>query len=362
MAIDPVKLIIFISVLTGACCAHSAQSVNNGRWLFKNRIQCAVEYDSNVEERLNAPEEGHSFRTALYSKVQKNGKRILFHFCYQGGFQLYPSFDSENKSIHEIKGRMLLKLSPFIYAGVHVFGRLKMFINADTDYSLGEFSPFIQWRYSPSVVFETGFRQDDLNYRETDYYDFKSPQLYFQLTKKIGRFTFSPDFRFGTIDHNRMAYEPAPDMSDWVLTDDSQNDKCKIMGLNTDWIFAGFLVNASYHYEQNRSNSYGFDFDRHIVTVMLAKSFGKNLFRGFITMQNKSYLDDFLPLLPVDLDTEKEQSNFFVFDYSRDVMQNLAIMFRSAWYKNESPLPSLYYEKWLFNLGFEFQIPVKVIH
>ena len=52
-----------------------------------------------------------------------------------------------------------------------------------------------------------------------------------------------------------------------------------------------------------------------------------------------------------------EESNFIVLDASRDISSSLTALVRFAWYKNESPWASLYYEKFLVNLGLELRFP-----
>ena len=119
------------------------------------------------------------------------------------------------------------------------------------------------------------------------------------------------------------------------------------------------LLNLSANHERYHSNSYGYEYRKQYLTILVAKNFYGFLIRGVGEWQKKKYLDELLPAWPLELDTEREQSNFLVLDLSRDVTSSLTCVIRFAWYENESPWASFYYNKRLVNAGVEFRLPVK---
>ena len=324
-------------------------------WRFNNRIQLLTENDSNVEEALTGEKSARSLRFMIHTKINRHQKTFSFNFAHQGGLQLYNGLARENKLIDEITGRFLLNMTPVIKLGFQAFGRIKIYLNGDSDYAIGHFAPYLQLNLPLSLILQTGYRSEGLDYAKSDNHDTSSPSYFFQISRRIAKdLSITPEFTFGNVLFERPAYTMSPDWG-WIPTDKKQEDRRYTIGLNADWFWRGFLLNVSYRYEDYRSNSYGFDMNRHVVDVIFAKNIGGFLVRSYASFQKKSYLDDLLPFWPLELDTEKEESNFLILDISYD-FPLFTLLTSFAWYKNESPWATLYYEKWLVNFGIEFRL------
>ena len=88
---------------------------------------------------------------------------------------------------------------------------------------------------------------------------------------------------------------------------------------------------------------------------MFTEQIGTFFVRGYMTWQKKNYRDTLLPFLPIELDTEQEENNFYVLDLSRDLWPEITAVVRWAWYKNESPWANLYYKKTLLQTFLEWR-------
>jgi hypothetical protein len=107
----------------------------------------------------------------------------------------------------------------------------------------------------------------------------------------------------------------------------------------------------------NRSNSFGYDYTRFRASGLLGFRPAKNwLLRAAGTLQRKRYRDDLARLNIRDLDTEREQSNFLVFDISRDFSAEISLLARAAIYNNESTVPGVFYRKMLYFTGLEVRL------
>ena len=79
------------------------------------------------------------------------------------------------------------------------------------------------------------------------------------------------------------------------------------------------------------------------------------LIRFYAMLQQKSYIEPFYTNVPLELDTEKIDSNFLIVDLSRTLIGDSAVFIRYAWYKNESLYRSIYYQKNLLTSGLEYR-------
>ncbi len=333
----------------GLCTAQG-----NSPWIFSNRIQYSLERDSNVQESLESPKNATANRLLFQTKIKRAGKKSNLVLGYHGGLALYNDFSSENKLINEASFSYSHKIHGKFLWGIKSFGRLKFFINNETDYAFGNVTPFLRININRQNSAEIGYLYEGLDYAKSVRYDFNSSSFYSRLTHRfpMGLALFL-HYRFGTQQFDRLTNTLNLNLQD--LTE--QEDKVHLFSFGTDFLWGGFLFNASYNFEQNSSNSYGFEYNRHYVNFIFAKNIRSVLLRGYLTWQNKNYLDEFLPSWPTKLDTEREESNFIVLDASKDISSSITTLVRFAWYKNESPWASLYYEKLLVNVGLELRFP-----
>jgi hypothetical protein len=334
----------------------TARAWSQSPWQFNYRLQALMETDTNVREDLHKPAAAQSTRFMIQPKVSNRKGLLKFQLGYQGGLQLYQRYASENKLINEVNGKLFYDITPWFKAGLQGFARLKRFHNKESDYTLDQLNPFIQVVLPAGFVLQTTYGDESMSYANTRFFDYESSLLYVSVTKKITPgLSISPMVSSGSIDLNRRAYKVVPGLLNWQQKNVLQQDRVVSYKVQMDWLYKGLLLNASYGYDAIASNSYGFSYRRHAVTLLFAKSLFGVLVRGYGTIQKKTYLDKMLPIWPLQLDTEKEESNFLVMDFSYDLTAATAVMIRCAYYNNESPWADLYYEKWLVNAGFEFK-------
>ena len=338
------------------CGAATSQETRTPAWSLHNRAQVDFSHDNNVEESLRNPQAAQSLRLMTHFKATRRTLKWNLGASYQGGLQFYPNFALENKLINELHCSISRELISGVKAGVQIFGRLKLFLNRETDYLFGHLTPFIQVQLPRQSSFQVSFRNETLDYGGTNFYDYKSPGFHLQINKTLfTRFTLSPQFSYGKYFLDRPAYDVHPFWETWRTTSDKQTDQSHSYGLSLDGWLAGALVNVNFRFEKYQSNSYGYSFRRQALTVVFAKEWHEILVRGYSSLQIKSYLDNLLPISPITLDTEQEENNFVILDVSREFAGSFVGLLRAGWYKNESPWANLYYEKWLFNLGVEYR-------
>ena len=324
-------------------------------WRLKNRVQLGFEQDNNVEESLTNAESAKALKLHYHSQVNRRWRRASLQLTYQGGYQVYWEYTSENKMINEIAGRFSYQLSPRLAMGVDTWGRIKLFLNRDPRYGIGTVGAFINVYLPGRISCQVTGRAEGLDYATTDHHDYYGQGVFIRFGKRfLPALTVSPEIGFQSFNFNRQAFD-FQSQNNWRPLPETQSDHNLRFGCTIDGSWQGYIINVSYFYEKYNSNSYGFNFDRHRLNIVAAKKLFGVLLRVYANLQRKSYTDDLLPFYPLEIDTEKEESNFLVTDISRELVPSIVLLVRLAWYENESPWPNLYYSKRLANLGFEFR-------
>ncbi|MBN1999861.1 hypothetical protein JW935_20055 [candidate division KSB1 bacterium] len=348
-----IKIFLLLGVLislAGNGSAHGRQL-----WRLETRLQALYENDSNVAESLNHSLAANSTRFLINPAIQRAGDRLNLSLQYHGGLQLYQQITAENKLVNELNVRAAWRINSSVLAGIKGFGRLKLFLNRNMDYLWDRMGPFVSL-HGRRCGLQLGYTLEGVDYARMDYFDcvsdFYDLQFYCNLRQNL---QISPAFTLGKAVTNRPAYDRVADLFNWLKKNEQQQDQIRIYAVQMDWMWRGLLVNTSYGFEDLASNSFGFSYTKHFLTLMTAKSIHSVLLRAFASLQKKTYRDDMRPFWPLELDTEIEESNFFVFDVSKDLTSKTILMLRLAYYQNESPWANLYYEKMLIHLGFEFR-------
>jgi hypothetical protein len=329
----------------------SVASAQNG-WRTHHRLQVGYEHDSNVLEAISHEKGADNLRLLLDLKAQRRGLSL----AYQGGYQLYPGYAAENKLANEFSVGVQHRIATNVDIGVQVWARLKIFLSGDQDLARGYWQPYIQWTLNDHSSLRTGFRQDGLDYARSDYFDYDSPGFFLQWRQRLAtHWTVVPTISFNQNRFQRTAQQLLGSSAGLVMEAVRQEDDVTTAALYNEWLWRSLLLSVNYTWQQNRSNSYGYNYDRHGVTLMFTEQMGTFFLRGYMTWQKKNYRDALLPFLPIELDTEQEENNFYVLDVSRDLWPDITAVVRWAWYKNESPWANLYYKKTLVQTFLEWR-------
>jgi hypothetical protein len=342
---NPIPALLLLSLL-----ASGLAGQNNVR--VTSRIQMGYENDTNVQEQLRDSRAAENTRLLFDFKVDNRN----WTASYQGGCQLYSGFSQENKMAHELTAAVRRPLARHLHVGLQTWGRFKHFLKADRDMVFGFLQPYVLMSLDDRTSVQVGLRQEVMDYKQSDYFDYTGYGGNVQVRRKISSgWSLSPLFSWQRDFFLRQAHASYTNMTALLSLAEKQRDDITAAGLQSEWLWRSLLVTFLYKYEINRSNSYGYSYDRHVFSAIFAQQWQKWFFRGCFTWQKKNYQDDLLPYLPIELDTEQEENNFIVLDLSRDLFDGLCVVGRLAWYQNESPWANLYYRKTLTQLFLEWR-------
>jgi len=343
-----VVIIIHLSV-SGAAGSH---------WHFRNRFQAGLEWDDNFQERQTGTETAIGGRLLVQSRGEKRGNGYLFSYHYTGAFQGYAPHLREDKLINEGKMRFDFHLFKGISGGIEGWGRHKNFIYEPIDYYLISSTASLRALIGWNLTVRVSLQPQQLNYAVNDYYDYTGLETGIALTKNFSRkLSLELGWRHLCLEFNRTAQQGVQPFPERHFFSFAQNQADKIQKYSLQFLYAGqWFCSLSYLYEYNQSNSSGFSYRNHWLIASLSKKISASLLLRFYAMlQQKNYTEPFYTNVPLELDTEKIDSNFFIVDLSRTLTGGAAVFMRYAWYKNESLYRSIYYQKNLLTTGLEYR-------
>lgn len=341
ISIHLVLLLIF-----GYCA--DATSQHAGKWRIKNRLHASYEFDDNIQENTadSLKKIDSSLRFLFHSRASRSDANTRLIFSYQGGLQSYFQTSIENKLINEVHFSAHYKFNKFA-AGIRGDGRLKLYLNNTFDYSTGSAELFFRPPSISNFVNEFGIKTAVLDYQNFPDFDYSDKQLKWTISKRLSStLTGALELSGRVTNYNRR-----------ITSDDSTNfQKDRNYRLQFRLNYAkSFLINFNYSFQHNDSNSFLFDYDRHQFVLILGIPLPNKIWlRSYSTLQIKHYSEETITI-PTDVDTEREESNFFVLDISRDMSPSLSALLRFAYYNNESILRSRFYRKVLITAGFDFR-------
>lgn len=349
---------MFLLFITGLCSNENASGQQKGKWRVKNRLQASYEFDNNIRE---APSD-----TA--DKIEDSSLRFLFHsqsfwtspkaritFTYRGGFQTYFENAFENKLINEFETTTSLKIKKFAI-GLRASGRLKIYLNDILDYVTGSAELFVRLPQILNLGSEVAFKTSGLNYQNFSAFDYAEHQIRWTISKRVAsRFIWKFELSGKQVKYDRSAVNVIPvENSLEVLNIKHEDNNFKLL-YQLSYTKA-FLINLSYSFQRNNSNSFGYDYYKHQVILIFGFQFPQGTWlRGFGAAQLKNYTEEGVPMFPTDIDTEREESNFIILDFAKDLNPHLTALLRFAYYNNESIIRSRFYRKAMITLGFDFR-------
>jgi len=326
-------------------------------WRLRHRVHLGVEWDNNIFEVRRSPTADRALTGTLHLGGEHQDTHWLLTFGAQSGLQSYFSHPEENKLITEMEGRVERLLFRRMTLGAEGWGRLKLFLENTFDYSVGGAGLYLRVPMPFGFITRMDLKSQGLDYADFDLFDFDGRQAGVSLARNLTaalRVEATVSWHRVTFDRQAFDYRAPPGL--WQALGKRQQDDLQVVEAHLQWQ-RGFSLSLDYSYERNRSNSYGFSYNRHRWILLAAKGLPlAMLFRGSVAFQVKSYLDPLRPFFPLELDTEREESNAVVVDLSRDLWGNLSALARAAWYRNESPLRGQFYRKRLVQVALEYRL------
>lgn len=324
-------------------------------WQVKNRFQAGAEMDNNIYESRDYPVSEPSLRLLFQSCGNRQFSNLNINFRITGGYQAYKKQTQEDKFTGESQLSSELRLMKSVFCGINFQWRTKFFIYEPIDYSLLTSNFYTRFALPFQSALFIFYRPHLLNYKASTFYDFQGTEFGLALSKNITRrLVMDANFIQNQLKFQREIYK-LKSANELIYQNAKQVDDLHFFSLQASYL-SHFLVKFGYFYEKSTSNNFGFSYQKQYWIFNFSKKFFSRYFIQFyLSLQNKNYHDQFGPFFQMQLDTEKEENNFFIVDISRSISSTASLFFRFGYYKNESPFRSEYYQKRLITSGIDIR-------
>jgi hypothetical protein len=344
-------LITGLMLLFLLICSAAAQN----SWQVANRLQIGAEHDDNIYESSGPLIAAFSGRLLFHSRAERAWPRTQLSFAYSGGLQTYPSRPDENKLTNELNAELGWTLNRWCQISGGLQGAIKVFLNGpfDSGTTQSALNLSLQLPHQWTLVLSTYTAR--LDYTDSDLFDYLSRVFGATLRRRVSGWLIAEGgAQFGQVRYLRPAFDDNS-IGIWFPIGDDQRDRQTTV-MARAIIGRRFLVNLSGEFQRNTSNSFGYGHNRWRLSLIAALPLAPRwLLRVAAHGQHKKYLEALPPVLPIELDTERNISNYLVADVSYDISRNLGCLVRVSFYDNEGAVREQFYQKTQLFSGFEYR-------
>jgi hypothetical protein len=331
-------------------------NAERAKWQLSHRLQGGWEYDNNIYELGLRRTASGSARFLLNTRGDRRSNRWQVYYNYSTALQTYPRHGDENKLSHDLHGQAGVRLKSWLHVSAQANATLKLYLENAVDYGTTSGNLTASLSLPHQLVAGLSGETGQLDYAVTDSFDFTFTGVELALRRPLSASgALEALLNWRALRYQRHAFEynlaqglfPRP----WA-----QRDALTTLRLALTY-GRKVVMRIALEAQLNRSNSFGYDFNRFRVSGLLGfRPASRWMLRAAGLVQNKNYCDDLSRLNLRDLDTEREQSNFLVVDLSRDLATEISLVTRAAFYDNESIVPGKFYRKTLYFAGVEIRL------
>jgi hypothetical protein len=330
-------------------------SFPQNQWQLSNRFQIGAEHDDNIFESSARPTAAYSGRLLFSSRADRVWQRTQLLFAYSGGLQTYNAHADENKLTNEANAEARWNVNRWCQIRGSLNGTIKIYFNGPNDFGTTQSALNVVLQLPRRWGLRLTTSSSRLDYAESDGFDYLGRSFGATVRRPFADWLVAEGgVEHARLDYLRFAYDYAQN-GFWFSTGKKQRDT-QTGAVARVIIGRKFFVNLSGEWHRNSSNSLGYDFERLRLSLIAAIRLAPRwLLRVAALRQQKKYLEALPPILPIELDTERNESNFIVADVSYDLSPQLGWLLRAAYYDNEAAIRGLFYQKAVFFSGMEYR-------
>jgi hypothetical protein len=313
-------------------------------------------HDGNVFETEGDAKSDASARLMFQCAWKRRSEKGAgLRLSLQGAVEAYGRYSKENRSLGQAVTGFSLPLNAAVSAGCDSDVRFKTFFETSRGYAFYKISPFLLWRMGRGFNGTAFFAVSRLDFIGGRLYDYSAHAGGIRVDwAAASAVVLSLQHFFGEVLYSREAYglsNRLKNSEQWDALGLSQKDSNGETSVQFEWS-QWLLLRGGIGYEVNRSNSYGYAFNRPKVNVLAVKSLAAGWTLGlFWTSQIKRYSDSLRPILQISPESENEENNCVLIDATKNLGQTASVKFQAGLYRNESPFRNLYYQKILYSVG-----------
>ncbi len=322
------------------------------------RAKIGLEYNDNVFEETDDRTGGLTVRSYLdLSSTPFRSRRVLTSLQYQGALKRYlssptqdslsaaePIINSLNLSLqHELTKGIVTAIEGEIKNRT-LTDRGKRHLPSQVGYLQGAAGLSLKVRLAGNLSGTFSYLRSFANFRELQELNFWAQEAGFYLDRRFSR---GPRCRLGA-SWKRFKFNRGS--LNGRLEQGGKLQRDTLRRVEVDFKFYKvLLISGGYAFLKNRSNSYGYSFNAHRLTVALGKTFPKEIsLQLYGILQLKRYTEHIqgFPLVPIPRETE---GNLFVVKLSKDITDRCGIDAQYGLYRDESVRGDGFHTKSLYS-------------
>jgi hypothetical protein len=322
------------------------------QWLLSPRMQIGVEYDSNIYESTGIVVAAPVGRVLFQTRAERTASRTRVNLDYAGALLAYNQHREENKLLQDASADFYWRPASRLQFYARGQGMLKIYLQSAADYGAtsGALGSVVQ--IADGLALDAGAETGQLDYAAGDAFDYAFTGAFVSLRRRLRPTAIvEAGVLHRRVDYWQRFFTPSLEATAGIAQRDQLTTVRLAAVYSRKWLVQGGL-----EAQRNNSNVNLFDFSRLRVQMLLGVSPAPRwLLRASVMLQHKRY-DDTVPGAPrPELDPEREQSNHFILDLSRDLSEKTVLLLRLSHRNNESPVRSLFYTKTVLFAGCELR-------
>ena len=356
------RAVLLCLSLTG--CVAAVCLADQSATTAASRITAAWEYDGNVLEETSGKTGGGAGSVSLFSRVRYRTSSAVTQLDFQTGYKGHhrlsdlDSLTAGDLLVHRlnISGQKIIAGGWIAGAGGElksrsIYRKNRLNLLSEEGYTRGSGRIFTSKNLYGSTSLTLGYRYSFFDYETYHSFNYRAHSPRIRVSRRLrARLVGSLEYSFTRRCYRRLI--SAPDGNGGLVQlDQRQRDNLYQldMGLNYG---RGFVLNIIYTLQRNSSNNFGFSYWNNRFSLIFGKRLPQEVFlNAYLFFELRRYRDKTEVPILVEVITEENDNNGWVFKLSRPLVPSLEASLTYSYYRNQSSIRNLNFHKSLLNVG-----------
>lgn len=331
-------------------------------------FKAGIEYDDNLFEGVTDRAGGLRAKIYLNSDIslldsQSNTISMQCQIGLKNHLKRFSqdSLSTVNPFVGSINLHMARRIAPGAVIGA--WGRLKNrclvnsrgpYVSTEDGYLQRTAELFLVVGLSRNLNWALSYRSSLVDFKAFSMFDFSTEEEESTLDMKLpGPLRTKITVLYRKTDFERASLRLEKIGDDLYLRplSESQRDRLWQVSIGLGF-YKDVWVKGGYSFLDNNSNSYGYSFQAHRFSLLLARVIRKDIvFQLYSTVQLKRYSQSLRLTLPLTPRPERVEDDLLVARLSRDISEHCTVTLQYGFYRSESSQRGRYYTRNSYSLG-----------
>jgi hypothetical protein len=335
---------------------------------ISSRITSAWEYDDNVFEGISGKTGSGAGAFSLFSRLRRRTPSSATRLDFQLGYKAHHLLsDSDTLKAGDVLIESLSfnsekRISRSWVMGWggdlknrNIYRKNSLNLLSEEGYTHGSGRFYLRKNLRGIGSLTMGYRYFSLVYETFRNFNYRSHNPSVKISRRLsGLLTGSLEYKL-----TRRRYRRLISVQDGngglIQLDRYQQDKLHQLDLAFNYS-RGFVLNFIYSLQRNDSNNFGFSYWNNRVSLIAGKRLPLEVFlNAYLFFELRRYSDKTDEPILVELITEENDNNGWVLKLSRSLVSKLDASLTYSYYRNQSSIRDLNFQKNLLSLGLTYR-------